>query len=285
MLFSVVWTLFKFPFMTEAPGIDYEKLKTLCDDFLAEEHLIGDDTINSKGEHVAIGRVLPIQENLSVESEVLPEDLVYKYIDEAKYISVGDCSCKKIVGGCDSPREVCMGLGYEAKFLVERNMARFIDKDEAKAIHRKATEAGLVSVTSNTKDEINLICHCCPCCCAQLGAATRHGRYDLIPKGSYIASVSAGDCTGCGSCVDVCPMKAIELGKGDSDDTAGIDLEKCIGCGLCVSACPAEAISLIKRTPPLDVPKDIMEWTERAVETRGVKEEFLKELKIREKEE
>lgn len=283
MLFGVVWTLFKFPLMTEVPGVDHEKLRSLCDEFLAEERLVGDDTINSEGEHVAIGRVLPVQESLSSESEVLPHDLVYKYIDEAKYISVGECACKKIVGGCDSPTEVCMSLGHEAKFLVERKMARFIDKEEARAIHKKAVDAGLVSVTSNTKDTINLICHCCPCCCAQLGVATRHGRYDLIPKGAYIASVVQDDCTGCGSCVDTCPMKAISL--GGSEDTASVDIEKCIGCGLCVSSCPVDTISLVLRTPPPDVPDNIMEWTEKAVAVRGVTEEFIKELKVTKKEE
>ncbi len=279
MLFGVTWTLFKFPLMTEVPGVDYERLKSLCDEFLAEEGLVGDDAINSEGEHFPTSRVLPIQENLSSESEVLPQDLVYKYIDEAKYISVGECSCKKIVGGCNSPTEVCMALDYEAKFLVEHKMARFIDKDEAKAIHKKGVDAGLVSVTSNTKDEINLICHCCPCCCAQLGVATRHGRYDLVPKGAYIASISQDDCTACGTCVDTCPMKAIDV-----DDIASVNLERCIGCGLCVSSCPDGAISLIKKTPTPDVPNSIMEWTEMAVKVRGVAEEFVKELTVKEKE-
>ncbi len=280
MLFSVVWTLFKFPLMTNVEGLDYERLKTLCAEFLAEERLVGDDTINDKGEHIAMGRVIPIQENLSSESEVLPQDLVYKYIDEAKHISVGVCSCKKIVNGCDSPTEVCIALGHEAKFLVERKMARFISREEAKIIHKKASDAGLVSVTSNTKEEINLICHCCPCCCAQLGVATRHGRHDLSPKGSYHASIVYDECTACGQCEEVCPMKAIDI-----DDTAQINAEWCIGCGLCVSSCDDEAILLIKRIPLPDVPDNIMEWTKKAVETRGVADAFLKELNVKKKNE
>jgi len=279
MLFGFVWTLFKFPLMTKIPGVDYERLKSLCDEFLAEEKLVGDDTVNSEGEHVSMSRVLPIQENLSSESEVLPQDLVYKYIDEAKYISVGECSCKKIVGACNSPTEVCMALGHEAKFLIERKMARPISNEEAKAIHKKAVDAGLVSVTSNTKNKISLICHCCPCCCAQLGVGTRHGRYDLVPKGAYIASVKEDECTACGSCEEVCPMKAIKI-----NDTAEINIERCIGCGLCVSSCPSDAISLIKKKPLPDVPKNAIELTEKAVAIRGVTEEFLKELKVVKKE-
>ena len=76
-------------------------------------------------------------------------------------------------------------------------------------------------------------------------------------------------------------MKAIVLGDAGSGETARIDLAKCIGCGLCVSSCPDEAISLVQRSPLPDVPQDVIVWMEKAVETRGVKEEFLKELQIR----
>lgn len=282
MLFPVSWTLFKFPFMSEVPGVDYERLKRLCREFLAEDTLIGENTLSADGKHVPIGRILPVQENLSSEAEVLRHDLVYDYIDRAELISVGECSCRKIVGACDSPKEVCMAFGYQAKYLVERRMARFVDRQEARRIHKTAGEAGLVSVTSNTRDEIGSLCHCCSCCCAQLGAATRHGRFDLVPKGACIASIDENDCSGCGLCFDACPMNAIASG-GDAagNGEARIDLDKCIGCGLCVSECPEEAVSLILRSPPPEIPKDAFEWMDKAVETRGVKEEFQREMMIR----
>jgi len=283
MLFGVSWTLFKYPLVSKVPGVDYERLKRLCKEFLAEDTLIGDGALNAEGQHVPIGRILPIQENLPSETEVLPQDLVYQYIDLAESISVAECACRKIVGACDSPKEVCIAFGRQAKYLVERNMARLIGPHEARRIHKMASDAGLVSVTSNTKDEIGIICHCCSCCCAQLGAATRHGRYDLVPKGAYLASIDKNDCNGCGSCFDRCPMKAIISGDAGSGETARIDLEKCIGCGLCVSSCPDDAISLVQRSPLPDVPKDVVAWMEKAVETRGVKEEFLRELQIRRK--
>jgi len=278
MLFSVVWTLFKFPFMTDdIPGLDYERLISLCDEFLAEYPLVEGPSV-PEGKHFPLDRVLPINESLSMKSEVLPHDSVYQYFDDAKYISVGECACKRIVGDCDSPTEVCMSFDYEAKFLAERKMARLINKEEAKTIHKMATDAGLVSVTSNTKDKVNFLCHCCPCCCALLGVATRHGLYDLAPKGAYIASVKQDECTACGLCEETCPMKAIEI-----NDTAQINIERCIGCGLCVLSCTTGALSLIKRTPTPDVPKDIIELTKKVVETRGIAKEFLEELKVKKK--
>jgi ferredoxin len=47
-------------------------------------------------------------------------------------------------------------------------------------------------------------------------------------------------CTGCGQCVDTCPVEAISL----VDDIAVVDPELCVDCGQCIDACPVEAISL-----------------------------------------
>jgi len=46
-------------------------------------------------------------------------------------------------------------------------------------------------------------------------------------------------CTGCGICVDSCPMEAIKL----VNDTAVIDTAACSNCKACVDDCPNEAIS------------------------------------------
>lgn len=54
------------------------------------------------------------------------------------------------------------------------------------------------------------------------------------------AKVNQDECTGCGSCVEECPVEAITL-----DDEAGvavIDADECVDCGVCIDACPSEAI-------------------------------------------
>jgi len=45
--------------------------------------------------------------------------------------------------------------------------------------------------------------------------------------------------TGCGICVDSCPMEAIKL----VNDVAIIDTDKCSNCRACVDDCPNEAIN------------------------------------------
>nr|MDK2850273.1 hypothetical protein [Candidatus Cloacimonadota bacterium] len=46
-------------------------------------------------------------------------------------------------------------------------------------------------------------------------------------------------CTGCGACVDTCPVNALEM----KDDKSVVDEDTCIDCGACISSCPVEAIS------------------------------------------
>lgn len=50
--------------------------------------------------------------------------------------------------------------------------------------------------------------------------------------------IDSTKCTGCGSCIDVCPEAAISL----KDDKAVIQQELCTGCGACLEMCGADAI-------------------------------------------
>jgi len=54
------------------------------------------------------------------------------------------------------------------------------------------------------------------------------------------AVVDAEKCTGCESCVESCPLDAIEM----KDDVAVVDEDTCGDCGACVDVCPVEAISM-----------------------------------------
>ncbi len=54
------------------------------------------------------------------------------------------------------------------------------------------------------------------------------------------AKVSNEKCTGCESCVSVCPVEAISM----KDGKALVNKDTCVDCGACVGECPAEAISM-----------------------------------------
>jgi len=58
--------------------------------------------------------------------------------------------------------------------------------------------------------------------------------------GTATAKVDAEKCTGCGLCIEECPVHAISLG----DEGAAVVAQTCTGCGDCVDTCPNYAISM-----------------------------------------
>lgn len=54
------------------------------------------------------------------------------------------------------------------------------------------------------------------------------------------AKVDADTCTGCGECVEACPLEAIEI----KEEIAVVDEDTCSDCGACVDVCPTEAITV-----------------------------------------
>lgn len=83
-------------------------------------------------------------------------------------------------------------------------------------------------------------------------AAARAARVlsrDYLNVGGRIAVVNEALCTGCLTCVRICPfnvpqMKDDLVGVGNLTGAAYIEATTCQGCGLCVAECPARAISL-----------------------------------------
>jgi len=53
------------------------------------------------------------------------------------------------------------------------------------------------------------------------------------------AKVDARKCTGCGTCVGMCPVQAIEIQKEKA-----IISDNCVECGVCINECPKEALSI-----------------------------------------
>ena len=76
---------------------------------------------------------------------------------------------------------------------------------------------------------------------------------DTFKAGGSVAVVSQHECTGCLTCVRVCPfdvpvIQPDVMGVGEMLGAAYIEPAICQGCGICVAECPAQAIDLMHYT-------------------------------------
>jgi NAD-dependent dihydropyrimidine dehydrogenase PreA subunit len=55
----------------------------------------------------------------------------------------------------------------------------------------------------------------------------------------FIALVNWDKCTGCGACIDACPVKCFKMSDGKSEPHLAA---YCIDCGTCLEVCPTDAI-------------------------------------------
>ncbi len=191
-------------------------------------------------------KVIPIDEHVESNTVLLPYQKLKESVLNARKIAVTECICRKesrLLGeGCDFPLETCLSFGVAAEYYIENGIGREITAQEAIRIIEEADKAGLVHAGANTKHLSN-ICNCCPCCCASMKGITKlgHDKHKYL-NAIFESIIDKSKCIGCGSCVDRCPVHAIEL-----QEIAIVDRENCLGCGLCASGCPEEAIQMVLR--------------------------------------
>lgn len=216
-------------------------------------------------------RVIPVESSLAnTTSRVEPYNRVRELMARQDIISVTQCICKKeqdLMGHpCSKPQEVCLMFGDFAQFYIDNNNARQITLEEAYKVLDLAEENGLVLSPTNT-EKLEAVCCCCVCCCPTLKNIKIFPNPAELTTTFYRSVIDAEECTGCGECVEICPMDAIVEENG-----ASVVLGKrCIGCGLCVNRCPVDAIKMVERDdtpePPLPTMEDVMD---RIAAQRGV---------------
>jgi len=202
-----------------------------------------------------------INEEISIpEEKILPTQKIEELIEKFEDIAVGHCFCrhhKDLLGNpCKTTniRENCFTFGKSARYTSEQGFARMISKDEAFKILKESEKAGLVHKAFHPHENIEMdetsICNCCECCCATF-EMWRTGAISMINSTNYLSSIDESLCVGCGTCVEKCPVKAIEL---NDDNKAERNAEWCIGCGVCAHFCPENAISLLEGMRKVYVP-------------------------------
>jgi len=106
-------------------------------------------------------------------------------------------------------------------------------------------------------------------CLAQSSAAVARAS-TILSKDSYevegiVSQVNELKCTGCGTCVTICPYGAMEK---NAEGIAQTNIVLCKGCGTCVASCPERAV----RLPGFTDEQLIAQVANAVKEANGVKE-------------
>lgn len=216
-------------------------------------------------------RYIPMTEAIDPQwQNVYPTETIERVINDASRFAVAHCPCRvkyELVNGkgCGHSKDVCLKLDELADCLIDTGLAKEISREEALAVIKRADEEGLVHYTENTAEHIQTICNCCGCACWSVGPIRRRlVPRDLIMATYFLRLTSEEDCTGCGDCIEICPVDAVRM----EDDVARVDLDWCIGCGVCISRCPTKAIRLVEKADKPRQTKDFAELFTKVTEER-----------------
>jgi ferredoxin len=196
-------------------------------------------------------QIIPVDKAIDVGEElILPSQTVEEIINKFDDIAVGYCFCRQRRGllghpcSTDAPTFNCFTFGKSARHTAAQGFSKKVSKAEALKIMKEAEAAGLIHKAfhpgSRESSPETSICNCCKDCCDTL-ELWRNGTLPLINSTYHLAVIDQESCTGCGTCVERCPMDAIVLNE---DNLAQRDENACLGCGVCSRFCPEEAISL-----------------------------------------
>ncbi|MGQ9599982.1 MAG: 4Fe-4S binding protein [Anaerolineae bacterium] len=105
--------------------------------------------------------------------------------------------------------------------------------------HTNTEGVFLAGACQSPKDVPDTVAHA-SAAAAECLALLSHGEVVISPQ---TAVVDEALCSGCKTCLTMCPYSAISFVVRDTTGVAEINEALCKGCGTCVAACPAGAIS------------------------------------------
>ena len=165
--------------------------------------------------------VIPVEQAISMEEKSVSVEHISHWLEkyEGKY-AASPCSCRKSnrtydEGCADDFNDWCIAVGDMADYVVEtKKGGRYITKEEALAIFKKAEDNGFVHQITNIDGDqkIFAICNCNVNVCYALRTSLLFNTPNMS-RSAYVARVEKDKCVACGRCVEHCPAGAVKLGQ------------------------------------------------------------------------
>ena len=246
--------VFEMTMMRTGPDVDLKKLAPLF-----HEYLLGAGGFFAAnmghGETVTVMRTVPHEASVREEaySEILDYDRARELVDRAERFAAGICSCRheKLHLGkrCHVPLELCTSFDLAADFLIRRNLAKELSKEQALANLDRARESGLVMNADNVQQNASFICLCCGCCCNALAGLRELGYANFLVSSGWLPHPDAEKCNGCGACVRACPVNVLKMVPDERvpskrKESPRADAALCLGCGVCALKCKTGSLRL-----------------------------------------
>jgi ferredoxin len=275
---------FEFSMMRLRGDLDQKLLAELFYEYITvEEEFI--KALFTNGE-TQLGRVFVSEPSLPVDGSlvVLDHERASQVVAEAAHIGIGLCYCRHkmehLGRACDAPMSICMTFNNTADSLIRHGVARRVDAAECRDLLDQARDCGLVQFGENVRQRVNFICNCCGCCCEALIAARRFGHLHPVHTTNFIPELPVDACTGCGKCVEACPVEALTLASANDParpkrKRARLDTDICLGCGVCVPACPERGLKLTSRPERVITPVDSVHRTVVMAIERGTLQDLV----------
>ncbi|MHB8095435.1 MAG: DUF362 domain-containing protein [Candidatus Aminicenantales bacterium] len=205
-------------------------------------------------------RTIPVEKSIRVDHHVTTYDNLREIISGSDGpIGINECICRQRAALKGKPcrqtsrLETCMVFGEWAEEAIKAGISRPVSRTEALEIARQNEAEGLVLQPSNDQ-KVEFLCSCCGCCCGMLSMQKWLPKPVDFWAANFYAAVDAESCSGCGTCVERCLVKAAIL--DEKTGVSRINLDRCIGCGNCVTSCPTGSLSLTKKAKQTVPPED-----------------------------
>lgn len=239
------------------------------------------------GGETQLGRTFVNEAALPAENtlHVLDYERASEVVQTASHIGIGSCYCRHKMQhmgrACAAPMDICMTFNSTARSLIKHGIARKVEVSEGHELLQKAIEHNLVQFGENVREQVSFICNCCGCCCEAMLAAKRFAVLNPIATTNFLPEIDEHNCTGCGKCVEVCPVEAMALVSAADPQKpkrkkARVNEDLCLGCGVCVRQCSkTNAAKLKPRARKIITPVNTAHRTVLMAIERGKLQELI----------